>query len=71
MLSNKKYLLFSYSHRLYKFIIAYSGEFFNIKNAFRPSEKLPYFFTIHFYLLLSKKSVHAELVKSEEWKVKK
>ena len=26
----------------------------------------PHFFTIHSYLLLSKKSVHAELVKSEE-----
>ena len=25
-----------------------------IKNAFRLSEKLPYFFTIHYYLLLSK-----------------
>ena len=37
-----------------------------IKNAFRYSEKLPYLFTFHSYLLLSKKSVHAELVKSEE-----
>ena len=37
-------------------------------NAFRPSgEKLhQHFFTIHYYLLLAKKSVHADLVKSEE-----
>ena len=27
-----------------------------IKNAFRPSEKLPYFFTIHYYLLLCQKN---------------
>ena len=41
------------------------------KNAFRQGEKLPYLFTLHYYLLPYKKSVHAELVKSEEWKVKK
>jgi len=37
-----------------------------IKNAFRNGEKLLYLFTIHYYLLPSKKSVHADLVKSEE-----
>ena len=39
---------------------------FIIKNAFRPSEKLPYFFTIHYYLLLRQKSPRTDLVKSEE-----
>ena len=37
-----------------------------IKIAFRHSEKLPYLFTIHYYLLLSKNPVHADLVKSED-----
>ena len=39
-----------------------------IKNAFRQSEKLPHFFTIHYYLLLAKKIPQGE--KSEEWRVK-
>ena len=37
-----------------------------IKNAFRHREKLPHLFTIHSYLLLSKKPSRLDLVKSEE-----
>ena len=51
------------------FIIVFLRKYFNtflIKIAFRPGEKLPYFFTIHYYFLLSKKFPWTGLVNSEE-----
>ena len=64
------YIFFSSPHRLSDFIIAHIVAECNIKNAFRHGEKLPFLFSLLYYLF-SGKVAGERLEKSEEYKKKK
>ena len=70
-MKNHKYLPLKGMGKVHFYSLALNTDWhLLIKNAFRHREKLPYLFTIHYYLLLSKNSMHSKLVKSEKRKSK-